>query len=420
MYGGFTYLHLNEEIDTNNFITAIFKVKSSLSLKTAAEAIASESSVGTWTKLKALSQSRFNSLAARVTSIDEKTGIVEIAYPLVLWEADNIAQLLSGIAGNIFGLNEIEKLRLEDILIPDKFTRSFAGPEFGVHGIRDHLGVYNRPILGTIVKPKIGLTPKEHAQVAYEAWLNGVDLVKDDENLTSQDFNNFYERIRYVLDLKRKAEEKTGEKKIYAANSTSQPDEMLKRATFIRENGGDCVMLDILTAGLSMLEYLRKQDYHMIIHGHRAMHAAFTRDKDIGITMLVIAKLARLAGVDELHIGTVVGKMEGTKEEVMGIHRALMAPWGNIQPTMHVASGGVYPGLVEELVGITGNEVIINMGGGIHGHPGGTGAGARAARQAIDLVAAGRHLEEALKTDKYPELKTALEKWGIGQKKTKA
>ncbi len=413
MYGGFSYLHLDEEIDTRDYIIAIFKVKSSLPLETAAEAIASESSVGTWTGLKALNEKRFNNLAAKVVSIDHQKRIIEIAYPLVLWEEDNLAQLLSGIAGNIFGLKEIDALRLEDLLIPEKYTRYFNGPEFGIDGIRDTVGVSQRPLLGTIVKPKIGLTPKEHAQVAYLAWRNGVDLVKDDENLTSQPFDNFYERINYTLEAKAKAEAETGEKKIYAANITSQPDEMLKRAEFVKENEGNCVMLDILTAGLSLLEYLRKQDYHLLIHGHRAMHAAFTRDKDMGISMLVIAKLARLAGVDELHIGTVVGKMEGDREEVMGIHRALAAPWYNIRPVMHVASGGVHPGMVEKLLSITGRNVIINMGGGIHGHPGGTADGARAARQAIELVSQGHHLEEALKTNKYPQLKAALEKWGI-------
>ncbi len=413
MYGGFSYLHLGEEIDPNNYITAIFKVTSRLPLKTAAEAIASESSIGTWTGLRALSEERFNNLAAKVVSIDHQKGIVEIAYPLVLWEEDNLAQLLSGIAGNIFGLKEIDALRLEDLLIPEKYTRYFNGPEFGIDGIRDTVGVSQRPLLGTIVKPKIGLTPKEHAHVAYLAWRNGVDLVKDDENLTSQPFDNFYERISYTLEAKAKAEAETGEKKIYAANITSQPDEMLKRAEFVKENEGNCVMLDILTAGLSLLEYLRKQDYHLLIHGHRAMHAAFTRDKDMGISMLVIAKLARLAGVDELHIGTVVGKMEGDREEVMGIHRALAAPWYNIRPVMHVASGGVHPGMVEKLLSITGRNVIINMGGGIHGHPGGTADGARAARQAIELVSQGQHLEKALESNKYPQLKEALEKWGI-------
>ena len=150
----------------------------------------------------------------------------------------------------------------------------------------------------------------------------------------------------------------------------------------------------------------------MIIHGHRAMHGAFTRHKDQGISMLFVAKLARLAGVDELHIGTVVGKMEGEKDEVMEIRKFLMKPWYGIKRVMHVASGGLHPGLVEALFKMTGKDVVINMGGGIHGHPKGTEAGARAARQAIELVVKGKSLDEAMRSDKYLELKEALEKWG--------
>ena len=412
MYGDYSYLHLGEDIDLSDHIIGVFRVRSSLDLKVAAEAIAAESSVGTWTRLSTMPVERFKKLAAKVIEIDEKEGVVKIAYPVALWETDNLAQLLSGIAGNIFGLKEMEALRVEDVIFPEKYVRYFEGPAFGVEGIRDYLGVYDRPILGTIIKPKLGLTAKEQAEVAYKAWANGVDLVKDDENLTSQSFNNFYDRIRYTLEAKRRAEEDTGEKKIYAANVTAQPDEMLRRAEFVKANGGGCVMLDILTAGLTSLEYLRKQDYGMIIHGHRAMHGALTRHKDEGMSMLFIAKLARLAGVDELHIGTVVGKMEGGRSEVMRIRRFLMKPWYGVKRVMHVASGGLHPGLVEALYKMTGKDVVINMGGGIHGHPKGTEAGARAARQAIELVVAGKGLDEVLKSDKYSELKEALEKWG--------
>ncbi len=413
MYGDYSYLHLGEDLDFSQHLVAIFRVKASVDLKIAAEAIAAESSVGTWTHLSTMTPAKFNFLSAKVIAIDKKSGLIKIAYPVDLWEPDNLAQLLSGIAGNVFGLKELDSLWIEDIIFPEKYVRYYEGPAFGVNGIRDYLKIYDRPILGTIIKPKLGLTAKEHAQAAYEAWLNGVDLVKDDENLTSQPFNNFYDRVSYVLELKKQAEAKTGEKKIYAANITAQPDEMLRRAQQVMEHGGGCVMLDILTTGLSMLEYLRKQDYNLIIHGHRAMHAALTRGHDFGMNMSIIAKLARLAGVDELHIGTVVGKMEGSRQEVMQANKELMKPWYGLKRVMHVASGGLHPGLVEKMVSIIGKNVIINMGGGIHGHPGGTAAGAKAARQAIDLVSRGQSLKEVLKTGKYPQLNKAIDKWGM-------
>jgi len=413
-YGGYNYLHLGEKVDPEKYIIAKFYVESTFPLEKAAEAIASESSVGTWTELSTMQKEILKDKAAKIISIDKQANIVVIAYPNIIWEGQNIPQLLSGIAGNIFGLKEIVKLKLLDVSFNYEYVRSFDGPAYGIEGIREYFNVFDRPLLGTIIKPKLGLSSREHAKVAFEAWYGGVDLVKDDENLTSQDFNDFYRRIKLTLELMRKAEDETGEKKLYLPNITSTPDEMYRRAQFVREQGGKAVMIDILTAGLGAVEYIRNLGLHVIIHGHRAMHAAFTRLPDYGISMLVVSKLARLAGVDELHIGTVVGKMEGGAQEVINMHNFLKNPWYGLKTTMHVASGGLHPGLVEALVDVIGDtDMIINMGGGIHGHPKGTYYGARAARQAIDLVIHGKHLQEALESDKYPELKLALQKWGL-------
>ncbi len=413
-YGGYTFLALDERLNLDEYIVVTFYVESKLPLEKVASAIAAESSVGTWTALSTMTKEIIKDKAAKVIGIDKRNKIVTIAYPNKLWETDNIAQLLSGAAGNVFGLKEIEKLRVLDIKFNEKYLRNFEGPQYGIHGVRDVLGVYDRPLLGTIIKPKLGLDYKRHAQVAYQAWIGGVDIVKDDENLTNQDFNNYYLRVRLTLEMKRKAEEETGEKKIYLPNVTARPDRLVRRAEFAKQEGSEAVMIDILTAGLSQVQYLRSLDLQLILHGHRAMHGAFTRDPRHGISMKVIAKLARLAGIDQLHIGTVVGKMEGGKEEVLELHYALKEPWPGIKPTLHVASGGLHPGSVQALVEILGtNDVIINMGGGIHGHPRGTYYGAKAAREAIELVAAGVDLEKAIKEDKYPELKQALYKWGL-------
>ncbi len=413
-YGGYSYLHLGEHVDPEKYIIAKFYVESTFPLEKAAEAIAAESSVGTWTEISTMQQDILKDKAAKVISIDKQSNIIVIAYPNNIWEGGNIPQLLSGVAGNIFGLKEIVKLKLLDIVLNYEYVRSFNGPAYGIEGIREYFGVYDRPLLGTIIKPKLGLDSKGHAKVAFESWYGGVDIVKDDENLTSQSFNDFYRRINLTLQLKRKAEEETGEKKLYLPNITSTPDEMYRRAQFVREQGGKAVMIDILTAGLGAVEYIRQLGLQVIIHGHRAMHAAFTRLPDYGISMLVIAKLARLAGVDELHIGTVVGKMDGGAKEVINMHNFMKSPWYGLKTTMHVASGGLHPGLVEALVNVMQDtEMIINMGGGIHGHPNGTYYGAKAGRQALELVASGKSLKEALDSDKYPELKVALKKWGL-------
>nr|VDS11129.1 RuBisCO long chain, Form III-c [uncultured bacterium] len=394
-----SYLHLGEKIDKAKNIIATFRVESNLPLEEAAGEIAAESSIGTWTKVGTLSEETFKKLGAKVfwavkivgeeVSSGANAGLVKIAYPLELFEMGNIPQLLSSVAGNIFSMKKIIDLRLEDLEFPEEYVKSFSGPAFGIDGVREITGIKDRPLIGSIIKPKMGLSAKEHAKVAYECFSGGVDLVKDDENLTDQKFNRFNSRVKETLELARKAEKEipsTRDKKICAFNTTAETNEMIKRAKFIKKSGGSCAMADIITLGFGAVQSLRNENLGLIIHGHRAMHSAFTRNPRHGISMLVIAKLARLAGVDQLHTGTVVGKMEGGEEDVLAINKFLLSDWHGLKPVLPIASGGLHPALVPELVRILGKDVIINFGGGIHGHPEGTLAGARAARQAVEAA----------------------------------
>ena len=360
----------------------------------------------------------FNRLAPSIFYVDKYTGIIKIAYPVELFEKGSIPQLMSSVAGNIFGVKMIDNLRLLDIEFPRSYVQSFEGPAFGIPGVRKLVDVYNRPLLGTIIKPKVGLDPKQHAEVAYQAWTGGVDLVKDDENLTNQDFNPFEERVIETLKRKREAEEKTGKHKVYAINITAPADEMLERAKFVKAHGGNVVMIDILTVGWSGVQYIRSKNLGLIIHGHRAMHAAFTKNPKHGISMLVIAKAARLVGVDQLHTGTAIGKMEGQKEAVAGIDRTMRKEWYGLKSTFPIASGGLYPGLAPELIRLLGKDLIINMGGGIHGHPDGTFAGAKAALDSVMIGVEGKRILDVIANEKgkHPELEKAVEKWGVYKK----
>jgi ribulose-bisphosphate carboxylase large chain len=401
-------------------IIATFRIESKLSLKDAAIEVAKESSIGTWTTLGTLEQKTFNKLAPQVYSINKKTKIVKIAYPIEVFELGSIPQLLSSLAGNIFSMKCVDKLRLEDLSLSTKYINSFQGPKLGINGVRKLVGIKNRPLVGSIIKPKVGLTSKQHAQLAYNIWTNGIDVVKDDENLTSMGFNKFETRVKEVMKLKRKAEKETGCKKIHVFNITAPMDTMLNRAKFVKKHGGKCVMVDLVSVGLDNVQVLRKLDLGMIIHGHRAGHSMFTRDPRHGMTMLVIAKLARLAGIDQLHTGTVVGKMDGTKEEVKeinlalkedaGINLVLREDWGKIKPTLPIASGGLHPGLVAKMIKILGEDLIINFGGGLHGHPDGSIAGARACWQSIELA-----IDKKAKTkpkEYFQEYYDAIKYWG--------
>src|SRR5208337_2782222 len=197
-------------------------------------------------------------LAAHVFSIEGN--VVKIAYPIELFEPSNMPNILSSVAGNVFGLKALKNLRLLDIQMPKSLINSFKGPMFGIAGIRKLLKVPERPLVGTIIKPKLGLKTKNHAKVAYEAWSGGCDVVKDDENLSSQTFNPFEDRLTQTLESRDRAQQETGERKVYMVNVTAETNLMLKRAEAVVGQGGEYVMVDILTCGWSALQTLRDQN----------------------------------------------------------------------------------------------------------------------------------------------------------------
>lgn len=403
-----------------NDLVCLFKIKPAgrRSMSQTANTVALESSVGTWTKVGS-SKDYVKKLRSKVFSI--RGDLVKIAYPQELFEYDNVPNILSSIAGNIFGMKAVKSIRLEDVSFPKKILRSFQGPRYGIKGIRKMMKIKSRPLVGTIIKPKLGLITKDHAQSAYEAWKGGCDIVKDDENLASQEFNEFEKRLSQTLEKADRAENETGEKKAYLINVTAETKEMMRRAQLVEKQGGTYVMLDILTSGWAALQTLREANFKLAIHAHRAMHAAFDRSPDQGIAMIVLGDFARLIGVDQIHIGTGIGKLEGDiktikelKEDIEGTDVKetkfrLEQKWGRIKPVLGVSSGGLNPIHIPFLIDNLGKDLVIQAGGGVHGHPSGTVAGAAAMRQAVDAFMEKETLKEYAKTHK--ELREALEFW---------
>jgi ribulose-bisphosphate carboxylase large chain len=382
---------------------------------------AGESSVGTWTEVETMNKEIGETLSPKVFYLDKKNNRARIAYPIELFELGNLPEILSSVGGNIYGMKSVKGLFWEDVEIPKKMLESFKGPRFGIKGVRKRLKVKNRPLVGTIVKPKVGLTETQHARVAYESWVGGCDIVKDDENLTSQTFNKFKKRFLLTIKELKRAEKETKEKKAYLINCTAETEEMKKRIKFVEQNGGNYIMLDIVTLGWAAVQTAR--DFTKLpIHAHRAGHAMFDRDRDsFGMSMEVIAQFARMVGVDTLHIGTAYGKMAGGKKEVLHIEKEMESKftkktkenlaqnWHRVKPVFGVASGGVYPNIVPDIMKFMGKDVVIQAGGGIHGHPSGTRAGAVAMRQAVDATLKKKTLKQYAKT--HEELELALEKW---------
>ena len=393
-------------------------------MEEAASAVAAESSVGTWTEVELGNEQKYNKFKARVYRIEGD--IAYISYPLMIFEKNSIPNILSSVVGNVFGFKAVSALRIADMKIPLALVNSFPGPKFGIAGVRKILGVKDRPMTGSTAKPKLGNSPKEHAYIAYNTLRGGIDTVKDDENLNSQSWSNFYKRADETLKAVNKAENETGESKGWWANVTAgDTEEMLRRCNYIAKKGGKFVMIDYLTAGFAATASLRKRtgELGLALHCHRAMHAVIDRQPNHGVEFKVLAKWARLTGVDHLHTGTGVGKLEGEFQDLKdrcnllrmsntpkagGLH--FDQPWGKLKTVVPVASGGLHPGHVWKVYETYGNDAFFLFGGGTHGHPGGSYAGAKAVRAAVEAAAHGIGPDEAMKDSK--ELRQAIELWG--------
>ena len=387
-------------------VLATYELAGEFPLAESARVVAMEQSTGTWTKVRRPKAA--DRLAAWVHKVDARKRQATIAFPLEIFEAGNVAGVLSIVAGNLFGLGSLRKARLLDLEVPEGFARSYAGPRAGIAGVRKACGTTRsgRPHAGTIVKPKVGLSPAQTAARCKEAARGGLDLIKDDETLTDQAFCPLAQRTPRVMAALDEARDETGKGCLYAVNITAGADAVLERLDVVRDAGANCVMIDVLTAGFDALASLRRAT-KLPIHVHRTMHGALTRGEDFGIAMLPIARLVRLCGGDQLHVGSASGKMEHTSG-LQAILDAARGDWHGLRPMMPVSSGGLHPASVPAEVKAFGADVVMNAGGGIHGHPGGTRAGARAFLQAITATHAGRPLGKA----PPPELAQALALWG--------
>jgi len=406
------YLHLNEAIDVDSHVICKYRVRTSMKMTTAAAAIATEQSTGTWTKLSTLKEDNFLKRSGKVTAIDGD--VATIAFPVEDFSLDigGVPQILSVIAGNLFGLEALEGVRLEEVVFPQSILKEFKGPKYGVDGIRKILKRPKKPLVGTIVKPKIGLSPKETAEYVYEAGMGGLTNGKDDETLSNQKFCPLEDRVVAIAEALDRVKSETGHVMIHAINVSTNGHQILEVAERAQELGATQLMVDVLTCGFGAIQVLAEDpSIKLPIHVHRTMHGAMTRDPQHGINMNVFATLARMVGGDALHVGTFgVGKMKGHPGEDLASKDLCLTKNLPYKRVMPVASGGVHPGMIKKFVDIAGMDLQIQAGGGVSGHPGGVRGGARAMVQAVDAAYEGIELEAYAKDHK--ELAQALEKWG--------
>ncbi len=406
------YLHLDAPVDIDKHVVCKYKVGTDLKMTTAAAAIATEQSTGTWTKLSTLNEDNFLKRSGKVTRIEGN--VATIAFPVEDFSLDigGVPQILSIIAGNLFGLDALHSVRLEDVTFPKSILKEFKGPKFGIDGMRSTLKRPTKPLVGTIVKPKIGLSPEETAQYVYEAGMGGLTNGKDDETLSNQRFCPLEDRVVAIAEAIDRVKSETGHVMMHAINVSTNGHQILEVAERAQELGATELMVDMLTCGFGAIQVLAEDpSIKLPIHVHRTMHGAMTRNLDHGINMKVFATLARMVGGDALHVGTFgVGKMKGAAHEDLANRDMCLTNELPYKRVMPVASGGVHPGMIKKLVEMAGTELQIQAGGGVSGHPGGVRGGARAMVQAVDAAAAGVPLDVYAKD--HAELAAAIEKWG--------
>ncbi len=379
----------------------------------AAAAVAGESSTATWTVVwtdRLTSYEDYQGKAYRVEPVPGTPDqyIAYIAYDLDLFEEGSIANLASSIIGNVFGFKALKALRLEDMRIPPQYVKTFQGPAHGIVAERELLNKYGRPLLGDTVKPKLGLSARNYGRVVYEGLRGGLDFLKDDENTNSQPFMRWRDRFLFCMEAVNKAMAETGEIKGHYMNVTAASmEEIYERAEFAKELGSVIVMIDLtigFSAMQSMARWARKNG--VLLHLHRAGHSTFTRQKNHGVSFRVLAKWCRLLGVDHIHAGTVVGKLEGDPRNVSGYYDTLRLnhikadlsrglyfdqEWASMPGVMPVASGGIHAAQTHQLLHYLGEDAVLQFGGGTIGHSMGIAAGATANRVAIEAMIQARN-----------------------------
>jgi ribulose-bisphosphate carboxylase large chain len=410
-------------------IVATYWIETPIAVDKAAAALAGEQSSGTFVAVPGETEELKQRFAARVESVElldeaaspslpgakSSTGKFQRAQVSVSWSVENIGPnlptVISTVQGNLYELRHFTGLKLLDLEFPESFTKNYLGPRFGVRGTRRLMGVEHRPMIGTIIKPSVGLSPGETAILVKTLAEAGIDFIKDDELMANPPHSPFDERVDAVMEVVNRHADRTGKKVMVAFNITDELDLMHEHYNKVLRSGGTAVMMSLNSLGVAAVKKICDQG-DLAVHGHRNGWGMLNRSPALGIEFAAYQKLWRLAGVDQLHVNGIQNKFWESDDSVVRSIQACLKPLGVGETILPVVSSGQWGGQAPETYRRTQTlDLLYLAGGGIMAHPGGAGDGVRALKQAWVAAADGLSWEEAIA--EYPLLKQSHEKFGL-------
>jgi 2,3-diketo-5-methylthiopentyl-1-phosphate enolase len=383
--------------------------------------LAAEQSTGSWIRLPLETVDMMNRHGGKAIHYFEvpdyeyenpggkRTFVLEVAFPTENF-GSQVPMLLTSVVGVISMMGD---LKLVDLTFPKKYLAGFPGPKFGMEGIRNYLNVYDRPLIGSVVKPCTGLTPQQTSDYFYEVAAGGVDLVKDDEKNANTAYSTIAERVSLCMRAEKRAYEETGKRTLYAVNITDTPKRMFDHAKAAIDAGANMLMVCHIPAGFGVLQDLAESnDIQVPIMVHPDLAGSISWSSTSGISSnLMLGKLPRLCGADISDFPSCYGRMPILKEKYMQIAYTLRVPISGIRSTFPMTGGAMHPGMVKLVINDLGNDVILGAGGSISAHPMGPNAGAKAMVQAVQAAINSQDL--ITQSAEHKELETAIKLWGI-------
>lgn len=425
---------LEDGIETENYIIATYTaaLKSKMMATTLAQFAAIEQSTGTWIRVPAETDEVRREHIAKVLGcyevpnfeyevpkeVEERYYVFRIAFPVTnLMNSKgkfNFPLMFTAIYGNI---SMGGKLKLVDFQMPKQVLKHFKGPKYGIEGFKKLLGIEGRPVLNNMIKPCTGHSCEIAGELAYEAFVGGCDVVKDDELIADTEFNTLEDRLALVMEAADRATSETGEKKIYTIGICDGYPDILEHANKVQEMGGNGLLINYLPSGLSMLRAIAEdKSIKLPILAHMDFAGTWYQDQWSGVASnLTLGKIPRICGADSIVLPAPYGKAIVIDERFFMNIKELTYPLQKIKPTMPMPSGGITAGMIEKCIKDCGIDIMIGSGGGVHAHPDGPAAGARSLRQAIDAAVKGIPAKEYAKD--HEELAKAIGVWGTGKTK---